>query len=427
MFNENWKDETICIQGGYTPKSGEARILPIVQSTTYKYEDPDQVANLFDLKEEGFFYSRIGNPTVAGFEQKLTELEGGVSAVATASGQSAITLAVLNICTKGDHIVASSNLYGGTFTLLSSTLNKLGIDVTLVSPDASREEILNKCTDKTKLIYGETMANPSLNILDFDKFSSVAKEIGVPFIVDNTLMTSKLCKPLKHGANIVVYSATKYIDGHATSVGGAIVDGGNFDWNNGRFKSLSEPDPTYHGTNFSESFKNAAYIVKLRVTLLRDFGACLSPFNAFLFNLGLETLHLRMERHSDNALKLAKFLKDHPKVSWVNYPLLEDNKNYDNAKKYLKYGASGILTFGIKGNDDAAKVFTKNLSLAALVVHIGDARTSVIHPASTTHRQLSEEQLNSAGVPKDLVRVSVGIENADDIINDFDQALNNIK
>ncbi|EPY2307595.1 O-acetylhomoserine aminocarboxypropyltransferase/cysteine synthase family protein [Clostridium sporogenes] len=426
MSIKNWNTETICIQGGYTPKSGEPRILPIIQSTTYKYDDPDTVANLFDLKEEGHMYTRISNPTVAAFEEKIAQLEGGVGAVAVSSGQSATTLAVLNICSAGDHILASSNLYGGTFTLLSSTLKKLGIETTFVSPEASEEEILKLAKDNTKIVLGETIGNPSVNILDFHKFSNVAKKIEVPFLVDNTLMTPYLCKPFEYGANIVIHSATKYIDGHATSVGGVVIDGGNFNWKNGKFPLLVDKDPTYHGISYTEEFKNLAYITKLRVNLLRDLGTCLSPFNAFLFNLGLETLHLRMERHSENALKLAQFLQEHNKVSWVKYPFLKDDKSYESAKKYLNNGASGMLTFGIKGGTDQAKEFIKNLKLASLVVHIGDARTSVLHPSSTTHRQLSYEEQIESGVTEDLIRVSVGIEYIEDIIKDFQEALSKI-
>ncbi|HCL4445700.1 O-acetylhomoserine aminocarboxypropyltransferase/cysteine synthase family protein [Clostridium botulinum] len=426
MSIKNWNTETICIQGGYAPKSGEPRILPIIQSTTYKYEDPDTVANLFDLKEEGHMYTRISNPTVAAFEEKIAQLEGGVGSVAVSSGQSATTLAVLNICSAGDHILASSNLYGGTFNLLSSTLKKLGIETTFVSPEASEEEILKLAKDNTKIVLGETIGNPSVKILDFHKFSNVAKKIEVPFIVDNTLMTPYLCKPFEYGANIVIHSATKYIDGHATSVGGVVIDGGNFNWRNGKFPSLVDKDPTYHGISYTEEFKNLAYITKLRVNLLRDLGTCLSPFNAFLFNLGLETLHLRMERHSENALKLAQFLQEHDKITWVKYPLLKGDKSYKNAKKYLNSGASGMLTFGIKGGTDQAKEFIKSLKLASLVIHIGDARTSVLHPSSTTHRQLSYEEQITSGVTEDLIRVSVGIEYIGDIIKDFEEALSKI-
>ncbi len=426
MKERNLNFETLCVQGGYNPKPGEPRILPIIQSTTYKYEDPDHVAALFDLKEEGHMYSRISNPTVSAFEEKIALLEGGVGAVAVSSGQSATALAILNICTNGDHILASSTLYGGTFTLISSTLKKFGIEVTFVDPYLTREEILEYAKENTKLVFGESIGNPGLNILDFDKFSQVSKKIKVPFIVDNTLITPYLLNPFKHGANIVVHSATKYIDGHASSVGGVIVDGGNFDWTSGKFDELVSPDPTYNGISYIEKFKNLAYITKLRVQLLRDLGNCLSPFNSFLFNFGVETLHLRMERHSENASKLATFLEKHKNVKWVNYPYLKSSKTYDNAQKYLKKGASGILTFGIEGGIDTAKAFIKNLQLTSLVVHVADTRTSVLHPASTTHRQLSEKDQLNAGVTPDLIRVSVGIESIDDIIDDFNYALNNI-
>ncbi|KGM93997.1 O-acetylhomoserine aminocarboxypropyltransferase/cysteine synthase [Clostridium botulinum] len=426
MIN-NWGKGTICIQGGYNPESGEPRVLPIYQSTTYKYNDPDEVADLFNLKAEGHMYSRISNPTVSAFEKKVAELEGGVGALAVASGQSATALAILNICKSGDHIVSTSTLYGGTHTLFSTTLKKFGIDVTFVDPEENEEDILKRCRNNTKAIFGETIGNPQLNVLDFEKFSKIAKKINVPFIVDNTIATPYLCNPLKLGANIVVHSATKYIDGHATTVGGIIIDGGNFNWNNGKFKEFTEADPSYHGINYVETFNDGAYIVKARVQLLRDLGVCVSPFNAFLFSLGLETLHLRMERHSENALKLAKFLESHENVNWVSYPLLQSHPTYHTAKKYLKNGASGILTFGVKGGIEAGKEFIRNLKLAALVVHLGDARTSVLHPASTTHGQLTKEEQLAAGVTEDLIRVSVGIEDIEDIIKDFDQALKNIE
>lgn len=418
----SWNKGTICIQGGYSPNPGEPRVLPICQSTTYKYEDPDHVARLFDLAEEGHIYSRISNPTVAALEDKYTKLEGGVGAVALSSGQSAILLAVLNICKAGDHIISSATIYGGTYNLFNVNLKKMGIDVTFVDPEASEEEILSHARENTKIVYGETIGNPGLNILDFDKFACVAKKIGVPFIVDNTLATPYLCNVFEHGVNIVIHSTTKYSDGHATSVGGIVVDGGNFDWSNGKFDEFVEPDPSYHGLKYVEKFGKSAYIVKLRVTLLRDLGNCLSPFNAFLTNLGLETLHLRMERHSYNALTLAKWLKEQPQVSWVSYPLLEDHPSYEKAKKYLNRGASGILTFGIKGGIEAAKNLTKALKLVALVVNLGDARSSLLHPASTTHRQLSEKEQIESGVTPDLIRVSVGIEDIEDIIGDFKQA-----
>lgn len=425
-MKNQWSKGTICVQGGYTPNPGEPRVLPIVQSTTYKYEDPDHVARLFDLAEEGHMYSRISNPTVAAYEEKVNSLDGGVGALAVSSGQSATTLALFNICKNGDHIVAASTIYGGTFTLLSSTFKKFGIEVSFVKPDASEEEIIKEFKDNTKALFGETIGNPGLNILDFHKFSRVAKKMGVPLIVDNTLATPCLCRPLELGANIVVYSSTKYIEGHANSIGGIIVDGGNFNWNNGKFKELIEPDPTYHGISYVETFGKAAYIVKARVQLLRDMGTCLSPFNSFLTNLGLETLHLRMERHSSNALALAKFLEKHENVSWVNYPGIESNSNYEFVKKYFLKGASGVLTFGIKGGAEAGNEFVRNLKLAALVVHVGDARTCVLQPATTTHRQLSEKEQIASGVYPDLIRVSVGIEDPEDIISDFEQALSKL-
>ncbi|WP_297522294.1 O-acetylhomoserine aminocarboxypropyltransferase/cysteine synthase family protein [uncultured Clostridium sp.] len=417
---------TICVQGGYKPKVGEARILPICQSTTFKYDDPDHLADLFDLKVSGHFYSRVSNPTLEGFEAKFNELEGGVGAVAVSSGQSAILLAVLNLCSSGDNIISTSNLYGGTFNLFNINLKKLGIETKFISPEATKEEILALVDDNTKLFYGEIIGNPSINILDLDKFSELSKASGVPLIVDSTIATPYLCRPFEYGAAIVVHSTTKYSDGHAAAVGGIIVDSGNFDWNNGRFPELVKPDPSYHGIKYVEKFAKAAYITKLRVTLLRDFGCVMSPQNAFLTNLGLETLHLRMERHSSNALALARYLQKHEKVSWVRYPLLETQKDFERAKSLLPKGGSGMLTFGIKGGVQVAKTFTKALKLTALVVHIGDARTSILHPASTTHSQLTEEEQIASGVSADLIRISVGIEDADDIIKDFEQAFNTI-
>ncbi|WP_035291033.1 O-acetylhomoserine aminocarboxypropyltransferase/cysteine synthase family protein [Clostridium sp. KNHs214] len=418
--------ETLCIQEGYKPKVGEPRILPIVQNTTYYYNNPDYVGELFDLSKEGHMYSRISNPTVAALEEKFSLLEGGVGAVATSSGQSATLLAVLNICKAGDHILAASTLYGGTFNLLNVTLRELGIHTTFVNPEASEEEILCSIKNNTKLIFGETIGNPGLNILDFEKFSSIARKSNIPFIVDNTIATPYHCNPLRLGANIVIHSTTKYADGHATSVGGIIIDGGNFNWDNGKFLSMVEKDLSYHGLKYVEAFKEKAYITKLRVKLLRDIGNIMSPFNAFLTNLGLETLHLRMKAHSENALKLAKWLQKHPKISWVNYPRLEDNINFQRSNKYLRNGASGMLTFGIKGSKEDIKEFIKKLKLVALVIHIGDVRSSVLHPASTTHRQLSVEEQINAGVSPEMIRVSVGIENIEDIIEDFKQALNYI-
>lgn len=414
--------ETKCVQGTYKPKSGEPRVLPIVQSTTYEYYDSDDVADLFDLKSTEHMYTRISNPTTAELEKKMALLEGGTAAVAASSGQAATTMAFLNICSAGDHIIAASTIYGGTYNLLAVTLKKLGIETTFVDPEASLEEIIAAGKEGTKAIFGETIGNPGLNILDFEKFSKAAKALNVPFMVDNTLATPILCRPFEHGADIVIHSTTKYTDGHATSLGGIVIDGGTFNWDNGKFPELVEPDPSYHGISYVKDFGTAAFATKARVQLMRDLGLTPSPFNSFMFHLGLETLHLRMERHCENALKLAQFLKGHPGVSWVNYPFLEDHPSYANAKRYLT-GGSGILTFGIKGGTEAGKELVKHLELTALVVHLGDLRTSILHPASTTHRQLTEQQQIEAGVLPDLIRVSVGIENINDIIADFDRAI----
>lgn len=414
---------TVGIHGGYQPKSGDPRVLPIYQSATYKYDDPDTLAALFDLKAEGHLYSRISNPTVGALEEKYAKLEGGVGAVATASGQSAILYAILNVCKEGDHVISVSSLYGGTVNLFTVHLKNLGIEVTFVDPDASEEEILSKAKENTKVVYGETIGNPGLNVLDFDKFSSVAKKLRVPFIVDNTVATPYHCNPFEHGVNVVVHSTTKYSEGHAQTIGGIVVDGGNFDWTNGKFDDLVLPDPSYHGVKYVETFGDAAYIVKLRVTLLRDLGACMSPFNAYLTNLGLETLHLRMERHSKNALEIAQWLTTQEKVSWVNYPLLEGSKSYDLAKKYLKNGASGLLTFGVKGGIEEAKKFSRALNLIALAVTLGDARSCLLHPATTTHSQLGEDEQGASGVTPDMLRLSVGIEDTKDLINDINHAL----
>lgn len=425
MTNQ-WKKGTICIQGGYVPKAGEPRVLPIFQTATYKYNDPDQLEKLFNLGAEGHLYSRISNPTVGALEEKFAKLQGGIGAVATSSGQAALLYAILNICSAGDHIISSASLYGGTVNLFTVNLKKMGIDVTFVDPEASQEEILSCAKDNTKVIYGETIGNPGLDILDFDKFAEVARKLEIPFIVDNTVGTPYLCNPFEHGANVVVHSTTKYADGHAQSIGGIVVDGGNFNWANGKFKDFTEPDASYHGLRYVESFGNAAYITKLRVTLGRDLGACQSPFNAYLTNLGLETLHLRMERHSQNALDLAKWLEKHPKIRWVNYPYIETSSQYDKAKKYLKGGGSGLLTFGINGGIEDAKRFAKALNLVALVVTLGDVRSCLLHPATTTHSQLSAKEQIASGVTPDLMRVSIGVEDIRDIISDFEQALESI-
>ncbi len=422
-MSQNWKIETKAVQGTYSPKNSETRVVPIYQSTTYKYDTSEQVAKLFDLEAEGHMYTRISNPTIAEFEEKMSLLEGGVGAMATSSGQAATALAILNICGAGQHIVAASTIYGGTFSLLSNTLKKIGIEISFVNPDAEPEEIKGLFRPETKALFAETIGNPGLNVLDFEKFSTIAKEMDVPLIIDNTFATPYLCTPLQHGANIVIHSATKYIDGHAISVGGVIVDGGNYNWNNGKYPDLTEPDPSYHGVKYVERFKEQAYIVKCRVQLLRDFGSTMSPFNAFLSHLGLETLHVRMDRHCENALKLAQYLEQHPKVNWVSYPGLPSHPSYALTSKYLPKGCSGVLTFGIKGGLEAGIRFIDNVKLTALVVHVADVRTCVLHPASTTHRQLTEEQQVTSGVTPDLVRVSVGIENIEDIIADFEQAL----
>lgn len=425
-MENKWKLSTIAVQGGYSPDSTGSRTVPIYQTTAYEFKDADHAARLFDLKEFGNIYSRIMNPTTDAVEQKINLLEGGVGALAVASGQSAITLAILNICQAGQHVVAASTLYGGTYSLLGNTLKKYGIEVTFVDPEDSVENISKAFKENTRAIFAETIGNPGLNILDFAKFSTIAKAQDVPFIVDNTFATPYICRPLEHGANIVVHSATKYIGGHGTSLGGVIVDGGNFNWDNGKFLELTEPDPSYHGVKYVEAFGNMAYILKARVQLLRDLGPCISPFNAFLLNMGLETLPLRMEKHSENALKLAKFLEAHEQVEWVKYPGLTSHPDYGRAKEYLTNGASGMLTFGIKGGLTAGKSFINNVKLASLVANVGDTRTLVIHPASTTHAQLTKEEQLSSGVTEDLIRVSVGIEDIEDIINDFEQALVNL-
>ena len=418
---------TQCVQGGYSPKNGEPRIMPIVQSTTYKYDDADEVGKLFDLEADGHMYSRISNPTLACLEEKIALMEGGVGAVTTASGQAANMLAILNISQSGDHILAMSNLYGGTHTLFNSTLRKLGIEVSFVDPSLPLEVLRSYIRPNTKAVFGETIGNPGVDVLDFAKVSTLAHGAGIPLIVDSTFATPALCRPFEHGADIVTHSTTKYFDGHATSVGGVIVDGGQFDWNNGHFPGLTEPDESYHGIVYTEKFGKAAYITKARVTLLRDMGPTMSPFNAFLTNLGLETLALRMERHSENALVLAEYLEQHPKVAWVNYPLLPSNPSYELAKTYLPHGASGIIAFGIKGGAEAGKQFINNVKLASLVVHVGDLRSHVLHPASMTHRQLSEADQIASGVSPDLIRFSVGIEHVEDIKRDLQQALEQVK
>lgn len=422
-MKKNWKIETQAIQGGYDPKPGDPRVVTICQSTTFKYDSADYMAKLFDLEVGGFFYTRLGNPTTDAFEQKIALMEGGVGALATSSGQAATTLAILNICQSGQHFVTASTLYGGTYNLFASTMPKLGIEVTFVDPEASADEIRKAFRPNTRALFAETIGNPGLNVLDFTKFSAIAQAESVPLIIDSTFATPYLCRPFEHGANIVVHSATKYIDGHATSVGGVIVDGGNFNWDNGRYPELTAPDESYHGLEYVKTFGPAAYIVKARVQLMRDLGVTPAPMNSFLFNQGLHTLPLRMQRHSDNALAVAKFLEAHPAVTWVKYPGLASHASHGRAKQYLPKGCSGVLTFGIKGGAVAGKKFMESCQLIALVVHVGDARSCVLHPASTTHRQLTEAQQNASGVTADLIRLSVGIEHSDDLIADIEQAL----
>lgn len=417
------KTETKCIQSGYTPGNGEPRVLPIYQSTTYKYDSSEHLGKLFDLKAEGHMYTRISNPTVACVEQKIAELEGGVGAMLTSSGQAASLIAIMNICKAGDHVVSSSTIYGGTFNLFEVTLKKFGISFTFVAPDADEAEIRAAFRPETKAVFGETIANPALTVLDIEKFAKIAHENNVPLIIDNTFATPILCRPFEFGADVIIHSTTKYMDGHAMVLGGAIVDSGKFDWTSGKFPELTKPDESYHGVVYTRDFGSAAYITKARVQLMRDLGSAMSPMSAFLLNVGLETLALRVERHSENALKVAEFLGGNDKISWVNYPGLSDSPYKALADKYLPRGTSGVISFGIKGGKPAAVKFMDSLKMAAIVVHVADARTSVLHPASTTHRQMNDEQLVEAGITPDLIRMSVGIEHIDDILGDIKQAL----
>ena len=420
----NFHPDTLCVQAGWQPKNGEPRVLPIFQSTTFKYDSSELVGDLFDLKVPGHFYTRLSNPTAEAVENKIAALEGGVGALMTASGQAASLIAILNLCGSGDHFIASGALYGGTTNLFSVTLKKLGIEVTYVDPYASDDAIQAAFRPTTRAVFGETIANPALTVFDIERFARVAHANGVPLIVDNTFPTAVLCRPFAFGADIVTYSTSKYLDGHAVSLGGMIVDGGRFDWRaSGKFPGLTEPDPSYHGTVYADAFGPSAFIVKARAQLMRDLGAAPSPMNAFLLNLGMETLHLRMERHCRNAEAVAAFLERHPAVTWVNYPGLPASKDAALVKKYLPRGTCGVIAFGIKGGRAAAVRFMDSLKLAAIVVHVADARTGVLHPASTTHRQLTDAQLAAAGIGPDLVRLSVGIEDAADIIADLDQAL----
>jgi len=416
--------DTLCVQAGWQPKNGEPRVLPVFQSTTFKYDSSELVGDLFDLKVPGHFYTRLSNPTAEAVESKIAALEGGVGALMTASGQAASLIAILNLCGSGDHFIASGAIYGGTTNLFSVTLKKLGIEVTYVDPYASDDAIQAAFRPTTRAVFGETIANPALTVFDIERFARVAHANGVPLIVDNTFPTAVLCRPFAFGADIVTYSTSKYLDGHAVSLGGMIVDGGRFDWRaSGKFPGLTEPDPSYHGTVYTDAFGPSAFIVKARAQLMRDLGAVPSPMNAFLLNLGMETLHLRMERHCRNAEAVAAFLERHPAVTWVNYPGLPASKDAALVKKYLPRGTCGVIAFGVKGGRAAAVRFMDSLKLAAIVVHVADARTGVLHPASTTHRQLTDAQLAAAGIGPDLVRLSVGIEDAADIIADLDQAL----
>jgi len=416
---------TICVQGGWKPENGQPRVLPIIQSTTFKYSSSEQMARLFDLEESGYFYTRLANPTNDAVAAKIAELEGGVAAILTSSGQAANFYAVFNICQSGDHFVCSSAIYGGTFNLFAVTMKKMGIDCTFISTNSTEEEIAAAFRPNTKLLFGETISNPSNDVLDIEKFAKVAHANGVPLIVDNTFATPINCRPFEWGADIVTHSTSKYMDGHATSVGGAIVDSGNFDWDAyaDKFPGLTTPDESYHGLTYTKAFGKGAFITKATAQLMRDLGSIPSPHNSFLLNIGLETLHLRVPRHCENAQKVAEWLEKHPKVSWVNYAGLPGNKYYELARKQMPQGTCGVISFGLNGSREDAIEFMDKLRFIAIVTHVADARTCVLHPASHTHRQLTDEQLREAGVAPDLVRLSVGIEDIDDILNDLDQAL----
>ena len=418
------KQGTICVQGAYRPKNGEPRVLPIVQSTTYKYDSSVEMGDLFDLKKSGYFYSRLQNPTNDTVAAKITMLEGGVAGMLTSSGQAANFYAVFNIAQAGDHIVSSSAIYGGTYNLFNVTMRKLGIDFTFVSPDATEEEIQAAFKPNTKAVFGETISNPSLDILDIERFAKVAHKNGVPLIVDNTFATPINCRVFDWGVDIVTHSTTKYMEGHASTIGGVIVDSGNFDWTqNDKFPGLTTTDESYHGITYSDTFGKGAYITKATVQLMRDLGSMPSPHDAFLLNVGLESLHLRVARHCENAKKVAEYLKNHDKITWVNCAMLEDDKQYAKAQKYMPNGTCGVVSFGIKGGRAAATKFMDSLKLAAIVTHVADARSCCLHPASTTHRQLTDEQLKECGVTPDLIRFSCGIEDCEDIIADIEQAL----
>ncbi len=422
----NYKIETKCVQGGYTPGNGEPRQIPIIQSTTFKYASSAEMGKLFDLEASGYFYTRLQNPTNDSVAAKICDMEGGTAAMLTSSGQAANFFAIFNIASCGDHVVACSTIYGGTFNLFSVTMKKMGIDFTFVSPDATEEELNAAFRENTKAVFGETIANPALTVLDIEKFAKVAHEHGVPLIIDNTFATPVNCRPFEWGADIVTHSTTKYMDGHGAAVGGCIVDSGKFDWTKypEKFAGLCTPDESYHGVTYTERFGlEGAFITKATAQLMRDFGAIQAPQNAFLLNLGLESLHVRMARHCENGLAVAKFLKSDDRIAWVTYPSLEGDKYYDLAQKYMPNGTCGVVSFGVKGGRAMAEKFMGNLKIAAIETHVADARTCCLHPASATHRQMNEEELVAAGISGDLVRLSCGIENADDLIADIQQAL----
>ena len=426
----NWNRDTVCVQGGYTPGNGEPRQIPIIQSTTFKYATSEDMGKLFDLEASGYFYSRLQNPTCDTVAAKICELEGGTAAMLTSSGQAASFYAIFNIASCGDHIVSSSTIYGGTYNLFAVTMKRMGIDFTFVSPDCTKEELDAAFKPNTKAVFGETIANPALTVLDFEKFASAAHEHGVPLIVDNTFATPVNCRPFEWGADIVTHSTTKYMDGHGAAAGGCIVDSGKFDWTKypEKYPGLCTPDDSYHGVTYTERFGiEGAYITKATVQLMRDFGSVQSPQSAFILNLGLESLHVRMARHCENALAVAKALNVDDRIAYVVYPGLEGDKYYNEAQKYMPKGTTGVVSFGLKGGRKAAEAFMKNLKIAAIETHVADARTCCLHPASSTHRQMTEEELTAAGVPSDLVRLSCGLESAEDLMADIKQALDCIE
>ena len=427
-MKKNLKTATLCIHAGHEPKNGEPRQLPIIQSTTFKYDNTEEMALLFDLKKEGYFYTRLQNPTNDAVAKKIAALEGGVGAMLTSSGQAANFYAIFNICQAGDHFVTSNEIYGGTYNLFGVTMKKLGIECTFVNQEASEEEIQNAFRPNTKLLFGETISNPGCKVLDIEKFAKIAHKNGVPLIIDNTFATPVNCRPFEWGCDIVTHSTTKYMDGHATQVGGCIVDSGNFDWEQyaEKFPGLTTPDESYHGLTYTKTFGKMAYTTKLVSQLMRDLGSIPAPQNSFLLNLGLETLHLRMRQHCENALKVAKFLENDERIAWVNYPGLESNPQYSLSQKYLPNGTCGVMAFGLKGDRATAVKFMDALELINIVTHVADAKTCVLHPASHTHRQLSEQQLLEAGIAPDLIRLSVGIEDSDYIIDDIKTALDKI-